>query len=63
MRDAEIEDFLEGFNQPTYRGVRINGERVPIWSSQHGWSGETAGRMQSGSSRRLIFVLNRHLHV
>jgi hypothetical protein len=27
MRDeemnAEIEDFLEGFNQPTYRGMRI----------------------------------------
>jgi hypothetical protein len=32
MRDeemlAEIEDFLEGFNQPTYRGMRINGVRV-----------------------------------
>ena len=29
MRDekmlAEIEDFLEGFNQPTYRGMRVNG--------------------------------------
>jgi hypothetical protein len=22
---AEVEDFLEGFNQPTYRGMRING--------------------------------------
>ena len=22
---AEIEDFIEGFNQPTYRGMRING--------------------------------------
>jgi hypothetical protein len=21
----EIEDFLEGFNQPTYRGMRVNG--------------------------------------
>jgi hypothetical protein len=21
---AEIEDLLEGFNQPTYRGMRIN---------------------------------------
>jgi hypothetical protein len=21
---AEIEDFIEGFNQPTYRGMRIN---------------------------------------
>jgi hypothetical protein len=29
MRDeemlAEIEDFIEGFDQPTYRGIRING--------------------------------------
>ena len=43
MRDeemqAEIEDFIEGFNQPTYRGMRINGVRVPVWSSQKGWSG------------------------
>ena len=43
MRDeemlAEIEDFIEGFNQPTYRGMRINGVRVHTWSSQHGWSG------------------------
>ena len=43
MRDeemmAEIEDLLEGFKQPTFRGMRINGERVPVWSSQNGWSG------------------------
>jgi hypothetical protein len=36
MRDeeinAEIEDFLEGFNQPTYRGMRIDGVRVATWS-------------------------------
>jgi hypothetical protein len=25
---AEIEDFLEGFNQPTYRGMRVNGVRA-----------------------------------
>jgi hypothetical protein len=25
---AEIEDFIEGFNRPTYRGMRINGQRV-----------------------------------
>jgi hypothetical protein len=36
IRDAEIEDFLEGFNQPTYRGMRINGQRgryvvIPAW--------------------------------
>jgi len=45
MRDeemlAEIEDFIEGFNQPTYRGMRINGQRVAAWSSQHGWSGDS----------------------
>ena len=23
IRDAEIEDFIEGFNQPTYRGIRV----------------------------------------
>ena len=40
MRDeemlAEIEDFIEGFNQPTYRGMRVNRVRVAAWSSQHG---------------------------
>jgi hypothetical protein len=45
MRDeemlAEIEDFIEGFNQPTYRGMRINGQRVATWSSRDGWSGDT----------------------
>jgi hypothetical protein len=34
MRDeemnAEIEDFLEGFNQPTYRGTRVNRTRNPV---------------------------------
>ena len=25
---AEIEDFIEGFNQPTFRGIRVNGVRV-----------------------------------
>ena len=36
--EAEIEDFLEGFKQPTYRGMRVNGVRVATWSSQRGWS-------------------------
>ena len=36
LGDAEIEDFLEGFNQPTHRGMRVNGVRVATWSSQHG---------------------------
>jgi len=44
MRDeemnAEIEDFLEGFNQPTYRGMWVNGQRVATWSSRDGWSGD-----------------------
>ena len=38
---AEIEDFIEGFNQPTSRGMRINGQRVATWSSQHGRSGDS----------------------
>jgi hypothetical protein len=37
--EAEIEDFLKGFNQPTYRGMRVNGVRVATWSSQKGMSG------------------------
>jgi hypothetical protein len=45
MRDeemlAEIEDFIEGFNQPTYRGMRINGQRVAMWSSKKRWSGDS----------------------
>ena len=36
---AEIEDFIEGFNQPTYRGMRVNGVRVQTRSSRNGWSG------------------------
>jgi hypothetical protein len=44
MRDeemlAEIEDFIEGFNQPTFSGMRINSQPVATWSSQHGWSGD-----------------------
>jgi hypothetical protein len=35
MKDAEvepeIEDVLEGFNQPTHRGMRVNGVRVETW--------------------------------
>ena len=37
--EAEIEDFLEGFNQPTNRGMRINRVRVATWSSNRGMSG------------------------
>jgi hypothetical protein len=43
MKDAEIEaeidDFLEAFNQTTYRGMRVNAVRVGTWLSQYGWSG------------------------
>jgi len=43
MRDeemlAEIDDFLKGFNQPTYRCMRVNGVGVQTWSRQHDWSG------------------------
>ena len=41
---AEIEDFPEGFNQPTYRGTRVNGVRVATWSSRDGWSGDYEAR-------------------
>ena len=41
MKDAEIEAFLECFNQPTYRGMRVNGLRVATWSSRDGWSGDS----------------------
>jgi hypothetical protein len=39
MKDSEIEDSLEGFNQPTYRGMRVNGVRVVTWRSQRGRRG------------------------
>jgi hypothetical protein len=51
---AKIEDFLEGFNQPTFRGMRIIGQRAATWSSQHGWSGVgTGGPMRNGSNKRV----------
>jgi hypothetical protein len=30
---AEIEDFIEGFNQPTYRGMRISRMALAAWST------------------------------
>jgi hypothetical protein len=36
MKDAEIEDFIEDFNQPACRDMRVNGG---AGSSQDGWSG------------------------
>jgi hypothetical protein len=39
--DAEIEDFIEGFNQPPHRGMWVNGVQVATWSSRDGWSGDT----------------------
>jgi hypothetical protein len=45
MRDeemlAEIENFLEGFNQPTLPGMRVGGQRVATWSTRDGWSGDS----------------------
>jgi hypothetical protein len=35
------EDFLERFNQLTYRGMRVGGVRVATWSSRDGWSGDS----------------------
>jgi hypothetical protein len=50
---AEIEDFLKGFNQPTYRRMRVNGQRfaTPGCPSMGGLG--TAGRMRSGSNNEL----------
>ena len=43
MRDeemlAEIEDFLEGFNQPTYRGMRTDSGAGATPDQANGWSG------------------------
>jgi hypothetical protein len=33
---AKFEDYLKGFHQPTFRGIRINGVWVTTWSSR-GW--------------------------
>jgi hypothetical protein len=56
MRDeemmAEIEDFLEGFNQPAYRGMRINASgSLPSHPGMGGLA--IRGRMPSGSIERL----------
>jgi hypothetical protein len=44
---AEIEDFIEGFNQPTYRGMRVNGQRAATCPPSTGGQG-TVGPMRSG---------------
>jgi hypothetical protein len=42
LGDVKIEDFIEGFNQPTYPGMRVNGVRVATWSHPStGWSGDS----------------------
>jgi hypothetical protein len=54
MRDeelqAEIEDFIEGFNQPTCRGMRVNGVRVARPGHPSTGGQGIPGRMRSGSS-------------
>jgi len=52
--EAEIEDFIEGFNQPAYRGMRINGVRVQTWSSNHGMGGLLADRNGSYGVARMF---------
>lgn len=39
--EFEIEDFIESFNQPFQRGMRIGNVRVATWSSDDGWSGDS----------------------
>jgi hypothetical protein len=43
QRRHEIKLVIRGMplNQPTYRGMRVNGQRVATWSSRDGWSGDT----------------------
>jgi hypothetical protein len=45
LKDAEIEGFIEGFKQPTWRGMRVGGQRVP--SGQASTAGAVDNR-QSG---------------
>src|ERR1700731_4381627 len=62
MRDeemlAEIEDFLEGFNQPTYRGMRINGQRVAKPGHPEMGGPGTACPMPSGCTEPLGGVVS-----
>jgi hypothetical protein len=46
---AEIEDFIEGFNQPAYRSMRVNGQRVATCHPSMDGQG-IAGPTRSGSS-------------
>jgi hypothetical protein len=46
---AKIEDFIERFNRPTFRGMRINGQRLPGHPSIGGLG--MRGPIQSGSNR------------
>jgi hypothetical protein len=59
MRDeeiqAEIEDFIEGFNQPTYHGMRVNGQRIA--TCHPSTDGQAiAGPMRSGFIKRGLLV-------
>jgi hypothetical protein len=62
MRDeemqAEIEDFLEGFNQPTYRGMRVNGQRGSLAGHSSTGGPGIRGRTRNGfnESYRILVV-------
>ena len=64
MRDeemlAEIEDFIEGFNQPTYRGMRVNGVRVATWSGAPPQSGRDRRRSRPISKTILATPVVMH---
>jgi hypothetical protein len=49
----EIEDFIEGFNQPTYRGMWINRQRVATCHPSTGGQG-IAGLMRIGFNNATI---------
>jgi hypothetical protein len=63
MRDEEmaqeIEDFIEGCNQHTYRGMPLNGHWVATWSSGMDGLG-IAAPMRSGYTEPLWYPASLH---
>jgi hypothetical protein len=68
MRDeemlAEIEDFIEGFNQPTYRGMRINGSgcRSGLASTARAAGNSRLGMADMRADHQLERLRSLHLY-
>jgi hypothetical protein len=60
VRDAEIEDFIEGFNQPTYSGGADTGRTRNHHSSERGYASATRRgnpmKPKSGHARNSQFA-------